>query len=382
MNKDSKSKKVLLLLILVLTISIGYAAIASTLKINGNTTVKGLNWSIYWDNVVPTEGSVTGANVVTAPTTSGTTTTTIDFSVILPEPGDFYEFEVDAVNAGTIDAMIADEGIIKKAYSDANYTNEVTLPDVVRYTVTYQDGTAVEPNHLLAKKDGNTPTRERYKVRVEYRNDDEIDPDDLDGTNDRQYYLRFQVEYVQADSSAIDLHPAPVNPYLTRFDGNYIAYRWLDEDTNGYTVADVSYHGDAEWYTSLNPNSIQYLRTDGTTPEACGIFESGTVCLTSSYYLSEYSDAGNFEADFEDVANWTSWDITTVAELEATGLKGYSLEKAKEMLTKGAIECMVTNEAACEISTYEVCSISANGNVSCVNEGGDDIYIYEDGNTN
>ena len=195
--KKKSNKKLVLLLILVLVISVGYAALATTIKINGTSTVKGLNWNIYWDNVVPTEGSVTGANVTTAPTTNGTSTTTVTFGVILPEPGDFYEFTVDAVNAGSIDAMIADDGILYKAYSDSGYTQEVTLPDVVRYTVTDSEGNEIEEGRPLLKKSGNTPTRDTYKVRVEYRNDSEINPSDLDGTNDREYYFKFEVTYVQ-----------------------------------------------------------------------------------------------------------------------------------------------------------------------------------------
>ena len=372
MNKDSKSKKVLLLLILVLTISIGYAAIASTLKINGNTTVKGLNWSIYWDNVVPTEGSVTGANVVTAPTTSGTTTTTIDFSVILPEPGDFYEFEVDAVNAGTIDAMIADEGIIKKAYSDANYTNEVTLPDVVRYTVTYQDGTAVEPNHLLAKKDGNTPTRERYKVRVEYRNDDEIDPDDLDGTNDRQYYLRFQVEYVQANDNAVAKNgnnETPSNPYETTFDGNYTYANYdtyEDNGEGGFVPVEFS----NEWNT--------YFRNDGTKDEVCVVYPSGTVCATSA--------ENGRSSDFEDVSDSYS-NITTTSGLAETGLKGYSLAKAQEMLNNGATSCNVYgNYLCCDThmineygATGPYLTIRSDGNIESSDGQGNFLLIGSNG---
>ena len=111
--------------------------------------------------------------------------------------------------------MIASNGILKKAYSDANYTQEVTLPDVVRYTVTYSDGTEIEPNHLLAKKSGNTPTKETYKVRVEYRNDSEINPSDLDSENDRQYYFKFAVEYVQADGNAVESHPSAIH-YVSR----------------------------------------------------------------------------------------------------------------------------------------------------------------------
>ena len=167
-----------MLLILVVGISIGYASLATNLKINGTSVVKGSNWNIYWDNVNVDSGSVTGSNVVTAPSTTGTTTTEVEFSVVLPEPGDYYEFTVDAVNAGSIDAMIAENGVLNKVYTDSTYTEEATLPKVLKYTVTYADGRAIEEKHLLAKKDGNTPTIEKYKVRVEYRNDEEINPND------------------------------------------------------------------------------------------------------------------------------------------------------------------------------------------------------------
>ena len=208
LKQKSKQKKLVLLLILVLTISIGYAAIATTLKINGTSTVKGVNWSVYWDNVNITDGSVTGTNVTAVPTTTGTTTTEVNFAVTLPEPGDYYEFTVDAVNAGSIDAMIAENGILNKVYADSAYTEEATLPKVLKYTVTYADGTEIQDKHLLAKRSGTTPTREKYKVRVEYRNDEEINPSDLDGTNDKTYYFKFAVTYVQADNSAVAVRSA------------------------------------------------------------------------------------------------------------------------------------------------------------------------------
>ena len=195
-------KRIVLLLILVVGISIGYAALANTIKINGTSVVKGANWNIYWDNVNVDSGSVSGANVITTPTTSGTTTTEVEFSVVLPEPGDYYEFTIDAVNAGSIDAMIEDNGVQNKVYSDSGYTEEATLPDVVRYTVTNLDGSAIESGHVLPKKEGSTPTRETYKVRVEYRNDEEIEASDLDKDNDKTYYFKFSVAYVQSDGSS------------------------------------------------------------------------------------------------------------------------------------------------------------------------------------
>ncbi|MBE6146642.1 MAG: hypothetical protein E7171_08515 [Firmicutes bacterium] len=211
--KRRKNKKTTLILVLVLLISVGYAALASNLKINGSSKVNAAKWNVYWDNIQITEGSVPADNDHKARITDSGKTQ-VEFSIVLNVPGDYYEFTVDAVNNGTIDAMIAANGIVDGVYSDSNYTQTATLPDAVSYTVTYADGTVIEPKHLLAKKSGNTATRETYKVRIEYRNDDEIDADDLD-ENDQTYYFKFSVNYVQADNTAIFSHPSAIH-YVNR----------------------------------------------------------------------------------------------------------------------------------------------------------------------
>ena len=53
------------------------------------------------------------------------------------------------------------------------------LPNYMNYYVTYSDGIKLEKNQYL--KSGETTT---YKVRIEYKNDDSINPGDLDNTND------------------------------------------------------------------------------------------------------------------------------------------------------------------------------------------------------
>lgn len=148
---------------------------------------------MYWDNVQPTTGGKT--TVTSAAQITDSAKTQVEFSVVLNEPGDYYEFTVDAVNNGTIDAMIAENGIVNKVYTDSSYTTEATLPKVLKYTVTYADGNEIEEYHLLAKKTNNTATRETYKVRVEYN--ENIDPSDLDNNNDQTFYFKFCVNYVQ-----------------------------------------------------------------------------------------------------------------------------------------------------------------------------------------
>ena len=159
--------------------------------------------------------------------------------------------------------------------------------------------------------------------------------------------------------------------YETRFDEDYIAYRWVGADTEGYTEYKKG------WLTSLNPEAKVYLRygpSGRNMADVCGVFSSGTVCMTSSkynssYYNSNYSPDDFYISDFED-ATTTIENITTTSGLEATGLKGYTLAKSKEMLTKGASSCFYyyydeNSYAGCETNNEYLCIIYKNGSVLC-----------------
>ena len=102
-RKSSNKKFIAIVVVLLLAISIGYAALSTTLSINGTVNIAANSWLIYFTNVQVKTGSVTAT---TLPTTSGTSTTTLTWVVNLQKPGDFYEYNVDVKNDGTIDAMI------------------------------------------------------------------------------------------------------------------------------------------------------------------------------------------------------------------------------------------------------------------------------------
>ena len=157
--KRTMRKTKLLLLLTVLFISIGYAILQTNLNITGTANMNNPTWDIHWENVSVTNGSVTGANITTPATIDGTKTT-VSYSIKLPEPGDFYEFTVDAVNAGTID------GMIDAISSKLNGTEITTLPEYLNYSVTYSDGIEVLENQELKAN-----TSEKYKVRVEFKKD-------------------------------------------------------------------------------------------------------------------------------------------------------------------------------------------------------------------
>ena len=91
-KNHTKQKYIALAIILLLAISVGYAALSTTLQINGTANVASNSWHIYFTNVQVKTGSVTAT---TTPTISGTSTTTLSWAVNLETPGDFYEYYVD-----------------------------------------------------------------------------------------------------------------------------------------------------------------------------------------------------------------------------------------------------------------------------------------------
>ena len=200
MKKNKKNKTLLTVLILLLAITIGYAAIATTLKINGSADVKSARWNVYWDenSIQVTSGSVAttqenGARVTDAGKTQ------IEYSVELSEPGDFYEFTVDAVNEGSLNAKIAPNGVKNNVY-ESDGTTPKNLPNYIGYTVKYAENDAdVTAGDVLEAKKGNTPTRKKYKVRLWYKTD--IDPSTLNESTTETLRLVFEVDYVQGEKS-------------------------------------------------------------------------------------------------------------------------------------------------------------------------------------
>lgn len=181
-----------IVLVVVALIGIGYAYLQTTLSISGTTKVSQNSWSIYWDNIHVTDGSVTGVQVTTAPTLSNNDTS-VSFSVNLKKPGEFYEFTLDVVNDGTIDAMIDD--------IDFDVDNGGDLPTYLDFSVTYEDDVPLVEKQIL-KSESTNENVETYKVRVEFKKN--ITSNDLvDDENGETVVCTVDISYVQADSTAI-----------------------------------------------------------------------------------------------------------------------------------------------------------------------------------
>ena len=169
------SKWIFVLLFILFGMGIGYAAISTTLTIDGTSDIDSARWSIYFDNVQVTSGSVT------ADLPAITDDTTVSFSANLENPGDFYEFTVDIINDGTLDAKLNEINVLPVLTSEeTNY---------FRYTVLYLDGSEISPNDSLKAN-----TQETLLIRVDYlvQSDTSLYP-----TVDTNFNFSVSMNYIQ-----------------------------------------------------------------------------------------------------------------------------------------------------------------------------------------
>lgn len=180
-SRDRKTLYIILSIVLIsiFSLTIVYAALSVTLNIQGSAEVVASTWDIHLDNVKVTNGSISGT------TPSITTPTTATFSTTLNMPGDFYEFTIDVVNDGSIDAMI--DGVSKTP------TLTTTQAKYLNYIIEYQNGESINTKQLVSKN-----SFVRLKVRVEFRKD--ISASDLPTTSET-LNLAFTVNYIQSDGT-------------------------------------------------------------------------------------------------------------------------------------------------------------------------------------
>lgn len=178
---NRKNKKILLIILVcfICCLSVAYAALSVTLNITGNAEVVASNWNIYLDNAIVNDSSVTND----VPTISGTS---LSFDTTLRIPGDFYEFTVDIVNDGSINAMI--DSVVKTSDLSEDQTK------YMNFTIEYENGATISSEQLL--ESGSYLT---LKVKVEYRKD--ITVSDLPSTSST-VGLSFKVICVQSNAES------------------------------------------------------------------------------------------------------------------------------------------------------------------------------------
>ena len=165
-------------IVMIVLLSIAYASLAVNLgvKINGTKKVEDLNWDIRFHNLRVLDGSVTPIS----PAKIDETETKVTYEVSLKGPGDYYIFNVDIVNRGTIDAKIHE--IIDQGINDRQKR-------YLEYSVTYEDGTPIKIDDTLLK--GETKT-----VTVILRFLEDLNAEDLPSYPEKLDLL-YQIIYIE-----------------------------------------------------------------------------------------------------------------------------------------------------------------------------------------
>ena len=283
MRLTKTEKRTILFLTLLLVITVGYALLSQQLDINGTSKIKKTTWSIIWDNVAVNTNSVSGDAVTQAAQITNTEKTLVEYSITLSEPGEFYEFTVDAKNEGTIDGMV---NVVSNKVYESNGTTEKTLPAYLTYYVTYSDGKTIAPKQLL--KAGTT---EKYKVRVEFK---DVAADKLPSQNETLKF-KFEVDYVQADETGEEVvHGLTGTRYTTnKYNSTYgdDSYVWIGKKpTDNITLYETATEAKAAF--NNRPFYLKHTIENDMVKESYVYFEKdgNTYCLQGG--INEENDNG------------------------------------------------------------------------------------------
>ena len=187
MEKERRTKAlvVVVLLIVFMGLTIAFAALSTTLNINGTAYLDAAKWGIRFENLSsPTRvGKATTTGTAKIEETKAAEIT--DMNVSLSIPGDKIVYTVDLVNKGTINAKIDN---IEKTVLTSEQQRYLT------FKVTDKDGYEIKQGDILEK--GET---KKITITIEFIKD--LTKEDLP-TSTSTISLSYKLNFVQTDEKA------------------------------------------------------------------------------------------------------------------------------------------------------------------------------------
>ena len=278
MEKERRTKAlvVVVLLIVIAGLTIAFAALSTTLNINGTAYLDAAKWGIRFENLSrPTKiGSATTTGTAKIEESKSAEITGINVS--LSTPGDKVTYTVDLVNKGTINAKI--DNIEKTALTQEQQR-------YLTFKVTDKNGKEVSKGDILSA--GET---KKITITIEFIKD--LTKEDLPKQTST-ISLSYKLNFVQTDDKATSGSQEPSAQACTSFD---------KKDT--YNVGDVI----ALCNTSTNKSEDFYVMKDN----------GSTVTALAKYNLL----VGNTIVYNDDFS-----DITSVIPI-STSEEGYGLQNS------------------------------------------------------
>ena len=239
MEKERRTKAlaVVVLLIVVAGLTVAFAALSTTLNINGTAYLDAAKWGIKFKNLSEPVSIGTATVTGTAKIEEAKSASITGMNVSLSTPGDKVTYTVDLVNEGTINAKIDN---IEKTVLTSEQQRYLT------FKVTDKSGNEVSEGDILSAGETRNLT-----ITIEFIKD--LTKEDLPKQTSA-ISLSYKLNFVQTDDKATSGSQEPSAQACTSFD---------KKDT--YNVGDVI----ALCNTSTNKSEDFYVMKDnGTTVTA------------------------------------------------------------------------------------------------------------------
>ena len=278
MEKERRTKAlvVVVLLIVVAGLTVAFAALSTTLNINGTAYLDAAKWGIRFENLSsPTKiGSATTTGTAKIEETKAAEIT--DMNVNLSTPGDKVTYTVDLVNKGTINAKIDN---IEKTQLTSEQQRYLT------FKVTDQNGYEIKQGDIIEK--GET---RKITITIEFIKD--LTKEDLPKQTST-ISLSYKLNFVQTDDKVTSVSQGPSAQACTSFD---------KKDT--YNVGDV----------------IAFCNADtGKSEDFYVMKDNGSTITALAKYNLLVGNTAVWNDDFSDIASLTP--ISTSEE-------GYGLQNS------------------------------------------------------
>ena len=334
---NDKRKNILLgvLVVGVISMTVAFAALATNLRISGTANTAATKWNIHFQNWVKRNPETVNGHNNTAVSPAANALTMADNSnvtkveginVTLNQPGDTARYTFEIINEGTIDAKLS------------NFTPSITNgnSNVIEYTVECKDS-----------KDNSTniPTG------------NEITTNSVLQANGGLAYCLLEVKYkdqtnAQTPGQSQVYEQSAINATISA------TWTWVQDD-GGSSPAPVSWD---KYYTPTQtsggatlPDNSQYWIQENTTSgtkEECGVFPSGTVCMTNN--PSGYALDGEYV-------------LGKKTEMEQAGAS-CSVNSSNVKCSGAGVNCYIrsSGSVSCDASgSSHTCSIGYNGSIDC-----------------
>ncbi len=249
----------------LVSLTVGYAFLSTTMSIDGVSKMMEARWDIHFDNLVVPD------NVPETTPATISTPTSITFGAQLENPGDCYEFTVDVVNAGTIDAHVEQIHILPELTAEQE--------EYFQYYVTYLDEVNIQEGDTL-----NAGDQETLLVRFQYRirNDESVYP-----LEDVNFSCSISIDYVQGRGEEIEHR-------------NFSNMSW-DDIVNYYDILQVGETKEID----MGDFGTHTLRIVNTSTTNCEL-ESKTACEV----VFEFADIITIQQLSDNPLNIGGWPNT------------------------------------------------------------------------